>query len=405
MTSNFKINFHHFRDALGLNNTISIVVAAMLLITTNCFAATDGAYTLSEVTGVWDGTSADATAPVTAEYNYVYGDDTTMTYTLPWIFFFYGHGYNQIVIDTNGAIWFDSDTSAHDFNLATPNRGLVLAPWNYDLSSTYEGGVFVQHKSNPERVVIEWRTETYSDEGDGLLNIFEAVIFLGGVVRFDYQSFTAVNPGDSGSGISKDDGSYYLSSTTNYGNSYSLAGHSFSFTPSGPSTTAPLSVDINGTGTGSVTTTPVGLACNASCSLDFPLGTPVTLHPSASQYSSFTGWNGGGCSGLDDCVLTLTANTLVSATFTFNAANSVKIDGVTGYYPTLQGAYDVAPDGAVMKLWATDYSESLNCARPITVTLQGGYDENYTTQSGMTVLKGALTISNGIVIVNGLSVR
>jgi hypothetical protein len=371
-----------------------------------CFAATDGEYTLSEVSGVWDGTPGNVSAPITADYNYVYGDDTTLTYTLPWAFYFYGRGYSQINIDTNGAIWFDRTTSAHDFNLASSNRGLVVAPWNYDLSSAYEGGVFVQHKTNPERVVIEWRTETYSDEGDGLLNIFETVIFQDGTVRFDYQSFTAVNPGDSGSGISKDDGSHYLSTTSNYANSYTLAGRSFSFTPSGSGTLATLSVDITGTGTGWVTTSPVGVACNTSCFYDFPIGTPITLHQAASQYSSFTGWNGGGCSGAGDCVLTLTANTLVSAIFTSDSANRVRVDGgVTGYYSSLQGAYDATHTGAVMKLWATDYTEDLTCWRPITVTLQGGYDETYSTQSGDTVLNGTLTISDGAVIVNGFSIR
>lgn len=383
-----------------------IMFLAMLLIYMPSLAATDGAYTLSEVSAVWDGTQESQIAPVTTDYNVVYGDDTPLVYTLPWTFFFYGHGYNKITVDTNGSIWFAATTSAHEFNLAKSNRGLVIAPWNYDLSSVYEGGVFIQHKTGPERVVIEWRAETYSDEGAGLPNVFEAVLFADGTVRFDYKSFTAVNAGDSGSGISKDDGTYFLSTTTTYGNAYVLAGRSFKFIPSGSGTIATLSVNFNGTGNGWVTSSPAGLACNADCYADFPLGPPVTLHAAASPYSYFTGWSGGGCSGLGDCAVTLLSNTLVNANFMFDAAHKVRADGggVT-YYTTIQAAYNAIPDASIIKLWSTEYAESLTCSRPVTVTLQGGYDEGYSTKSGKAVLNGTLTVTNGTVVVDGIIIR
>lgn len=387
-------------------SSVLLLIFAWLLISSVSFAATDGAYTLSEVSGIWDGTIANTSTLVSADYTYGYGDDTTFSYTLPWNFYFYGHGYNKITIDTNGAIWFDSTTSVHEFNLAKSNRGLVVAPWNYDLSSAYEGGVFVQHKTGPERIVIEWRTETYSDEGSGLLNVFEAVLFADSTIRFDYQSFSTVNPGDAGSGISKDDDTHVLSTTTTYGNSYVLAGRSFNFVPFGPGTSATLTVEIAGSGSGWITSNPAGVVCNTTCYTDFPLGTQVTLHPVASPYSYFTGWSGSGCSGMGDCNVTMSENALVTAGFTYDDAHQIRIEGgVTGYYTNLQAAYNAADDGSIIKMWATKYTESLICARPVTVSLSGGYDEAYATRSGETLLKGTLTVTDGTVIIDGLTIQ
>ncbi len=212
---------------------IWIIVAICLLLGVlfmpfSCvFAAMDGFYELSEVTAVWDGTDASRTKAPTVDYNYIYGDEASLTYTLPWPIYFYGQSYTQVNVDTNSNIWFGGTDSAHSFNLATTGRGPVIAAWNNDLSSLYYGGVFIQHKTNPERVVIEWQTESYTEEGYYQPNNFEVVIFNNGVVRFDYKAFTTFSGKDFGSGTSRGDGSASLNLTTNYGNVFTLAGRSF----------------------------------------------------------------------------------------------------------------------------------------------------------------------------------
>jgi hypothetical protein len=82
---------------------------------------------------------------------------------------------------------------------------------------------------------------------------------------------------------------------------------------------ATLTVAEIGSGTGQVTSSPPGITCSASsnqCAAPFALGTQVSLTASASAGSSFAGWSGGGCGSTGTCVVTLSANTTVTATFT-----------------------------------------------------------------------------------------
>lgn len=72
------------------------------------------------------------------------------------------------------------------------------------------------------------------------------------------------------------------------------------------------------------------------------------------------------------------------------------------YYTTVNTAYTSAVDGQEIKLWATDFSESINLTRPIAVTLRGGFDANFAQQTGKSTLTGSLTISSGSVVVDGL---
>jgi hypothetical protein len=191
------------------------------------FAATDGIYTLTETAATWDGTAVDRLKATSNDYNYSYGDESSVTYSLPWNFSFYGQNYAQITADTNGNIWFSATGPAHSFNLAANGRGPVIAVWNNDLSSYLYGGVFIQHLSNPERVVVEWLAETYTDEGSYRPNRFEVVLFQNGSVRLDYKSFAPSTFHDFGSGISQGNGTTSISLTNSFGPSYALAGHSY----------------------------------------------------------------------------------------------------------------------------------------------------------------------------------
>jgi hypothetical protein len=72
---------------------------------------------------------------------------------------------------------------------------------------------------------------------------------------------------------------------------------------------------VHGSGDGSVSSSPDGIDCGASCSQSFASGTSVTLTADPDSTSIFTGWSGGGCSGSSTCTVTLAADTTVNANF------------------------------------------------------------------------------------------
>jgi hypothetical protein len=77
-----------------------------------------------------------------------------------------------------------------------------------------------------------------------------------------------------------------------------------------------LTVTKVGTGTGVVTSSPAGIDCGATCVYTIANGTAVTLTAAADTGSIFSGWSGGGCTGTGTCIVTMTAATSVTATFT-----------------------------------------------------------------------------------------
>jgi hypothetical protein len=75
-----------------------------------------------------------------------------------------------------------------------------------------------------------------------------------------------------------------------------------------------LAVNKNGTGTGSVASSPAGIDCGLTCTKSFSKNTVVTLTPTASAGSTFTGWSGD-CSGTGACTVTMDQAHSVTATF------------------------------------------------------------------------------------------
>jgi len=72
------------------------------------------------------------------------------------------------------------------------------------------------------------------------------------------------------------------------------------------------------TGSGTASTTDGYINCGPACSsaqYNYASGTVVTLRATATATSTFTGWSGGGCSGIGSCIVTMRLAITVTATF------------------------------------------------------------------------------------------
>lgn len=372
-----------------------IITALMTSTSTGLFAATDGYYQVDQTTTtVWDGTDANRQIGESLDYAFTYGDESSRTYNLPWAFNFYGQPFTQITVDTNGNVWFGSVGAINSFNLANNGSGPVIAAWNNDLSSYYYGGVFIQHKTAPERVVIEWQTETYTNEGLYKPNNFKVVLFQDGSINLDYKSFTTSDTNkDFGSGVSLNDGIHIINVPAPFG----LAGQSFAVTPTG--SLKALNVSIAGGGTGKVSSN-LGVSWTASNATHFPTGTQVTLQATADACYTFNGWSGP-CTGTGSCTFPLNQDTVATAQISPHLA--ARIVGKSEY-ATLQAAYNAASNGDVIQAKAQVFTENFAPNRAINVTVDGGYSCDFSSNQNKSTIKGApqttagtLTLGNFII--------
>jgi len=328
----------------GLYASFIVCVCLLFGMLPLAWGASDGFYTVAEATFAWDGTDANLLHAPTSDYNYTYGDEKSVSYTLPWSLPFYDQNYSRIVADTNGNIWFAASDAASAFNLTNTGRGPAIALWNNDLSSSYNGGVFIQHKTGPERVVIEWQTETYTEEGLNVPNTFAAILYPNGTIRLNYKTFSTQFGSDAGSGITRGDGTAYLDVTALYGSAPTLAGRSFQFSPQSQV------VSVSKSGSGTISSAPSGITCGTNCSAYFTQGKTIELTATPAFGSVFDSWTGA-CTGSGTCSLTIDSAKDVSATFLETYAPAVVINsptGITTSRPTLN--YAVSTGTAVVKV-------------------------------------------------------
>jgi predicted outer membrane repeat protein len=101
-----------------------------------------------------------------------------------------------------------------------------------------------------------------------------------------------------------------------------------------------LSVYLSGSGAGTVTSTPKGIACGTDCSQIYPYGTQVKLLADAGPYSAFKGWSGA-CNGSGDCVVTMDGAKNVTANF------ETKQMATTLYLPILLDSESIVLKGRI----------------------------------------------------------
>lgn len=163
-----------------------------------------------------------------------------------------------------------------------------------------------------------------------------------------------------------------------------------------------MEISFAGAGEGSVTSAPAGISClNSPCFWYFDQNTPVSLFPVPSSLSIFTGWEGA-CAGTGECNVTMDSD--ISVTVTFSTSTKAKI-GATGY-GSVNEAYTAAGEGEQIKVLQTSLQEDLVLDRPVNVTISGGYDANFSVQTGIpTEIKGTVVIGQGSLTVEDLVIK
>jgi YD repeat-containing protein len=99
---------------------------------------------------------------------------------------------------------------------------------------------------------------------------------------------------------------------------------------------------------------------------------------------------------------------LMVGTYTINNSSlPVMIDGAPPHYvASIQEAFNTAVNGALFKVHAALFSEDLLLDKVgKTVTIKGGYGPTFTTQTGVTTVKGTLTIRKGGLVVDRVVIR
>jgi hypothetical protein len=131
------------------------------------------------------------------------------------------------------------------------------------------------------------------------------------VIRKNVPLATTSTPSYQDSGLSA--GFTYTYTVKAYDQAGNTSGLSNPVSLTLPPSTSTLSVSI--VGNGMVTSSPTGIRCPSnSCSTSYGTGSTVTLTAKPEKRWKFTGWSGA-CSGTGECVMQLSNDQIVEATF------------------------------------------------------------------------------------------
>ena len=227
---------------------------------------------------------------------------------------------------------------------STPPTGAVYAAWSAIAPSPGLSVTGIHHPKADLQKISFGSLQSYqvcTNSSAGFFTCSEASQADAQYFNIVYTAGT-VEEGSSGSGLFETIGSsHYLigqlyggdSSCTGAGGSdygrfdlaYNAALHQWLNAGSAFS----LSVSKPGNGIGTVTSSPSGINCGASCGAPFASGTSVTLTATPGSGSTFSGWSGA-CSGPGpSCLVVMNAPNSVTATFAIDTiALGVALDNI-----------------------------------------------------------------------------
>ena len=196
---------------------------------------------------------------------------------------------------------------------ALPDTGYVISGWT---GCTTASGTSCSLTMNSSKTVAAtfapaFSTLSVSKTGSGSLTSSPAGINCGSVCAASFATGSTVTltaTPATGNGVSGWSGCTSSNGTIC---SVSLTASKSVAVTFAPST---FVLKVNKSGSGSVSSSPLGISCGTSCQTAFSAGTQVTLTATPSAGRRFKGWTGA-CSGTGICSVTMTAAKTVGATF------------------------------------------------------------------------------------------
>jgi hypothetical protein len=216
---------------------------------------------------------------------------------------------------------------------ATPAAGRTFQGWDgsgecVTSTSTSTGGTCTIVMNGWTNMIAQFGTSatartlnvTRTGTGTGIVSSAPAGIACGSTCTTVFPNGTAValtatpDPGSRFAGWATDcsgllECNLNMTATRNVSATFTLI----------PAGTQALNVSV--TGSGSVTSAPMGINCSTSCSADFNQGTYITLTATPGNGATFTGWEGP-CSGTGKCTVTMNAALSVKAAFTTSTSTT-----------------------------------------------------------------------------------
>jgi hypothetical protein len=97
-------------------------------------------------------------------------------------------------------------------------------------------------------------------------------------------------------------------------------------------------------------------------------------------------------------------NLATAELYTPTSGTLYRIGGVIEVHPSIQAAYD-SMGSETMQIQALAFTGGLLLDQDLTVTLEGGYDSDFTLNPRYTVISGTMTISDGTATVERLIIE
>ena len=196
---------------------------------------------------------------------------------------------------------------------ATPASGWIFSGWGGACSGNAGCTVTMNSPQSVSATFIQLFTLSVTVSGSGSVTSSPAGVTCPSTCNASFTAGTAVTltatPAD-GWGFAG-----WSGACSGFGNCVVTMNAAQSVTATFAQPVYTLNVSVSGNGT--VTSSPAGINCGSTCTMNYSSGTPVTLTATPTGGATFSGW-GGACSGNGSCLVTM--NSLESVTAIFSAS-------------------------------------------------------------------------------------